>query len=212
MSPTPRTTTPRPSSRPSNPTRSASRRASASWSSGQPSEELASTRTTCAPSPTRPSPTLVPRRPQEALPRRRREHHRPRDPPVVSEKDAEEKNRDRWWIAPDYLYDSRGKQLNTMSGDAADASAEPAPAGPRDHPRRGRRKVLPPLRTSAAAMPGPRSATSSTASSATRRNSRKTSRSSPATSTTSTSATGSSRPASASAPRNGATNPPRPRS
>ena len=47
--------------------------------------------------------------------------------PVVSEENAEEKGRDRWWIAPDYLYDSRGKQLNTMSGNAADASQNQVP-------------------------------------------------------------------------------------
>lgn len=47
--------------------------------------------------------------------------------PVVSETDAEEKNRDRWWIAPEYLYDSRGEQLNTMSGAAAEASENQLP-------------------------------------------------------------------------------------
>lgn len=47
--------------------------------------------------------------------------------PVVSASDAEEKGEDPWWIAPDYLYDSRGKQLSTMSGAASEASANQVP-------------------------------------------------------------------------------------
>lgn len=47
--------------------------------------------------------------------------------PVVSASDAEAKNEDPWWIAPDYLYDSRGKQLSTMTGKAAEASANQVP-------------------------------------------------------------------------------------